>query len=77
MSAAPPIAPEFVHCGDSTKSAKSGREQMQQKAPQNARLNLLDHLIGGGEQRRRHGEAEHPGGLEVDDDRVLVDPLNG
>ena len=28
---------------------------------------LIDHLVGGGEQRGRHGEAEHPGGLGVDD----------
>jgi hypothetical protein len=27
---------------------------------------LLDHLVGGRKQRRRHGEAEHPGGLGVD-----------
>ena len=30
MSAAPPIASEFVHHGDLTRSAISGREQMQQ-----------------------------------------------
>src|SRR5260221_12467096 len=27
---------------------------------------LLDHLIGGHEQRRRHGEAKGPGRLEID-----------
>jgi hypothetical protein len=27
---------------------------------------LLDHLIGNGEERWRHGEAEHRGGLGVD-----------
>jgi hypothetical protein len=28
---------------------------------------LFDHLVGAREQRRRHGEAEHPGSLSVDD----------
>jgi hypothetical protein len=29
---------------------------------------LLDHRVGAREERRRHGEAERPGGLQVDDD---------
>ena len=28
---------------------------------------LVDHLVGAGEQRRRHGDAKHPGGLVIDD----------
>jgi hypothetical protein len=32
---------------------------------------LFDHLVGGGEQCRRHGEAEHPGSRIVDDQLEL------
>ena len=28
---------------------------------------LFDHLVGGGEQRRRHGDAQRPGGLGIND----------
>ena len=34
---------------------------------QNTARNSFDHLVGGREQRGRHGEVEHPGGLGVDD----------
>src|SRR6266516_4480762 len=34
--------------------------------------NSFDHLVGGSEQRRRHVEAEHPGGLGVDDQLELA-----
>jgi len=28
---------------------------------------LIDYLVGAAEQRRGYGEAEHPGGLRIDD----------
>src|SRR5215831_13195839 len=31
----------------------------------------FDHLVGAGEQRRRHGQAKRLGGLEIDDDLIL------
>src|SRR5262249_52689293 len=36
----------------------------------------LNHLVGSGEQRRRHGEAEHPRRLVIDDQFELARLLN-
>ena len=40
-------------------------------------LYLLDHLVGGSEERRRHSEAEHEGYLRVDDQLELARLYNG
>lgn len=35
-------------------------------------LGLIDYFVGATEQRRRHDETEHPGGLSIDDELELV-----
>ena len=64
-----PKATEILRCREMTRCARTGREQVQQTTRANAPL--FDDLVGGGEQQRRHGEAEHPGSLEVDDQLEL------
>jgi hypothetical protein len=43
------------------------RERPRRRAPEPRDAASLDHLVGGGQQRFRDGEAEGFGGLEVDD----------
>ena len=37
---------------------------------------LFDYLIGAGDERRRYGETEHPGGLGVDDQCSTAPPVS-
>jgi hypothetical protein len=59
----------LLRCREMTLWAISGREQSQQNNP------LFDHVVGAAEYRRRHGEAERPGGLEIDDKIELGGPI--
>ena len=56
--------------GLSTSEMGTGREHMQQ-TPCAGCDNLIDHLVGECEQQIRHGEAQRPGGLKIDDQLVL------
>jgi hypothetical protein len=58
-SAARSITDDLLHRSERPGSAISGREQVQQRAPG---LNLLNDLIGAGEQHGRHIEAKRLGG---------------
>jgi hypothetical protein len=56
MSAVPPIAPEFVHCSDLTKSANCRPEQVQQRAW--PKRGALDDLVGELLKMQGHVEPE-------------------
>jgi hypothetical protein len=49
-----------------TAWATSGREQVQQNAPQNGHLYLLNDLVGTRKYRRRYLKTQHLGRLEID-----------
>src|SRR5215471_19808333 len=65
MSASPPIAVKHWHRSETLLSANTRPEQVQQTT------RLFDNLVGGREQRRRHGEAKYPGGLSVNNQLKL------
>ena len=61
----PPIASESSHHSESTRCATIGCEQSQQTAQ------LFDYLVGAGDERRRHVQAERLCCLHVDHQFVL------
>jgi hypothetical protein len=64
MSVAAPIATEFC-APQRTRSVPI--PVLSRCSNVGAEANLLNHLVGGSEKRRRHGKSEHPGGRMVDD----------
>jgi len=62
MSASPPIA---------TRRSRRSETPLCHKRTHARQQNLFDHLVGAGEQTRRHGEAQRLGGLKVDHQLVF------
>ena len=57
--------------GNSTRTSPEVGEVPRSDISGAANCSLFDHLVGAGEQRRRHCEAKHPGCLRVDDQLEL------
>src|SRR5215471_7495502 len=75
MSALPPIATSKATYRMSASPPESGHVRCTRPCPLWAnsglmqcskKSSLFDHLVGAGEQRRWHGEAERLGGREID-----------
>jgi hypothetical protein len=60
----PPIATEFTRHDESSRSAMSRPEQVQQGVW--TKLRLLDHLVGAAEQSDRESKAKRLGSFEID-----------
>jgi hypothetical protein len=75
MSAMPPIATELIRLGELTQCATFGF--MQRSKPRARLQQLFDHLVGTGDERRRHVQTDRLGCLQVDDELELHRPQDG
>jgi hypothetical protein len=70
-----PLIPVYPQNRTSSAPVRMSRRCQQQTRAMKQITSLFDHLVGAGEQRRRHAEAERFSSLEVDYEIELLRPL--
>jgi hypothetical protein len=68
--------PVCLHCGHRAALPRTAAAGQQETLALQQTASLFDHLVGDGQKTGWHGQAERLGGLEVDNEGVLVGTLD-